>query len=51
MEMLNDMKKLINIILADYQREGFTKREFKIYGVYAVVALMLAIVTAEVMNR
>ena len=51
MEMLNDMKKLINIILADYQREGFTKREYKIYGVYAVVALMLAIATAEVMNR
>lgn len=51
MEMLNDMKKLINIILADYQREGFTKREYKIYGVYAVVVLMLAIATAEVLNR
>lgn len=51
MEMLNDMKKLINIFLADYQREGFTKREYKIYGVYAVVVLMLAIATAEVLNR
>ena len=45
------MKKLIDIILADYQREGFTMREYKIYGVYAVVALMLAIAAAEVLNR
>ena len=45
------MKKLIDIFVADYQREGFTKSEFKKYGVYAVVALMLAIATAELMNR
>ena len=45
------MKKLIEIFVADYQREGFTKREYKIYGVYAVVALMLAIAAAEMMNR
>lgn len=45
------MKKLIDIILADYQREGFTKREYKIYGVYAVLLLMVAIATAEVLNR
>jgi hypothetical protein len=38
------MKQLIQIILSDYRKEGFTRKEYIIYGVLAPVAYTIAII-------
>lgn len=38
------MKELINIILEDYRKEGFTKREYITYGVILPVVYIAVII-------
>lgn len=35
------MKEFINIMLKDYQKEHFTKKDYIIYGIFAPVVLIL----------
>jgi len=33
------MKELVNIIREDYRKEGFTRRDYIVYGILAPIAL------------
>lgn len=42
------MKQLINIILEDYRKEGFTKREYIAYGmILPMVYIAIIILTSN----
>lgn len=41
------MKQLINLILEDFKEEGFTRRDYIIYGVLAPIALIALCIFTE----
>lgn len=41
------MKEFINIMLKDYQKENFTKKNYVIYGIIAPLALIAAVSLAN----
>lgn len=45
------MKELIKIIVKDYQEEGFTRKEYIVYGVVVPVLLILATGIGELINQ
>ena len=41
------MKQLINIILADYRKEGFTRREYVKYGIIAPIIYIIVVILSQ----
>lgn len=44
------MKKFFEEMLKDYQEDGFSRREWIVYGVIAPVALILVCLLSELIN-
>jgi len=40
------MKELVNIIREDYRKEGFTRRDYIVYGILAPIALTAVCILA-----
>lgn len=40
------MKQLVNIILEDYRKEGFIRRDYIVYGILAPIALTAVCILA-----
>ena len=45
-----DMKELFAIIIEDYRKEGFTRRDYFIYGILAPMAFTAACILASAFN-
>ncbi len=48
---MKTLKEIISVLQKDIEAEGFTKREYVIYGIIAPLALIAACVLAELLNK
>lgn len=45
------MKEFINIMMKDYQKENFTKKDYVIYGIIAPVVLILILCISNIIEK